>query len=288
MLKRLAKKIAVAALIFTAFAAGLVAVLGYGAFHLLDWAFSQSSEMMSGAEGYSGYDDGPSLFSFFTVFIAPSLFIGAAVLLGLSVRGFRRKARLTRNRRDDAAARAESWRRLYKRRDDLLVKWSRYETDVSLMIDYPVMTDYSDPVIRDVIVAMQGIRAAEAEALDVGRGHAERSQLHRAVDRFEVAFVTAERYARRWGQSKLSDAERSKLSTARQALNIILDGAATPSEVDAAYRSLRGSLRGIIDLPDRAVADLEAQTRQSLGVHPHGSHRHGVPQQMPASGGRVA
>ncbi|WAP52218.1 hypothetical protein OL239_02615 [Arthrobacter sp. ATA002] len=284
MLKRLAKKAAVAALIFTAFAAGLVAVLGYGAFQMLGWIMSESSDMMDGSDGFSGFDDdGPSLLSFFGVFITPSLFIGAAVLLGLGIRSVRRRARRAQARRGDAAAQAESWRRLYARRDDLLVKWSRYETDVSLMIDYPVMTDYSDPVIRDVIVAMQGIRAAEAEALDLGRGHAEASRLGRAVDRFEVAFVTAEKYARRCGQSKLSDAERSKLATARQALNIILDGAATPSEVDAAYRSLRGSLRGIIDLPDQAVAGLEEHTRQSLGVHPHGAH-----QRRPAAADRAA
>jgi hypothetical protein len=283
MLKRLAKKVAVAALIFTAFTAGLVAVLGYGAFQMIDWVFSESSEMMDGSDSYRDFDDGPSILSFLGVFIAPSLFIGAVVLLALGVRGLKRRARRERNRRDDAAARTESWRRLHQRRDQLLVKWSRYETDVSLMIDYPVMTDYSDPVIRDVIVAMQGIRAAEAEALDIGRGHAEGSKLHRAVDRFEVALITAEKYARRCGQSKLSDAERSKLATARQALNIILDGAATPSEVEAAYRSLRGSLRGIIDLPDQAIADLQNHTRQSLGVHPHGAHQH-----PRASAGRAA
>jgi hypothetical protein len=283
MLKRLAKKVAVAALIFTAFTAGLVAVLGYGAFQMIDWVFSESSEMMDGSDSYRDFDDGPSILSFLGVFIAPSLFIGAVVLLALGVRGLKRRARRERTRRDDAAARTESWRRLHQRRDQLLVKWSRYETDVSLMIDYPVMTDYSDPVIRDVIVAMQGIRAAEAEALDIGRGHAEGSKLHRAVDRFEVALITAEKYARRCGQSKLSDAERSKLATARQALNIILDGAATPSEVEAAYRSLRGSLRGIIDLPDQAIADLQNHTRQSLGVHPHGAHQH-----PRASAGRAA
>ena len=258
MLKKVAKKVAVAALIITAFAAGLFAVLGYGLIQLLQVA-------VTGEAGSA------SAFSFFAVFITPSLFIGGVTLLALGGRALRRRLRDQQNRRSDAAAQAESWRRLYVRRDELLVRWSRYETDVALMIDYPVMTDYTDPVVRDVILAMQGIRSAEAEALDLGRGPAEASKLFRAVDRFEVAFLTAEKYARRCGQSKLNVAERSKLASARQALNIILDGAATPAEVDAAYRSLRGSLRGIIDLPDRAVADLEAHTRQSLGVHPHGS-----------------
>ncbi len=258
MLKRVAKRVAAAVLVFTAVAAGLVAVLGYGALQLVQAAVF-------------GDDGDPSPWSFVAAFLTPSLFIGSLVLLTLGVRSSRRRARAAQSRRSSAAAQAESWRRLYVRRDELLVRWSRYETDVALMIDYPVMTDYTDPVIRDVIVAMQGIRSAEAEALDLDRGPAEASKLFRAVNQFEVAFLTAEKYARRCGQSKLNAAERSKLAGARQALNIILDGASTPSEVDAAYRSLRGSLRGIIDLPDRAVADLEAHTRQSLGVRPHGS-----------------
>ena len=254
MLKRVAKRLAVAALIFTAFATGLLAMLVYGALQLVQMAVY-------------GDDGDPSPWTFMAAFLTPSLFIGALVLVFFGVRTSRR----ARSRRNDAAAQAESWRRLYQRRDELLVRWSRYETDVALMIDYPVMTDYTDPVIRDVIVAMQGIRAAEAQALDLERGPAETSRLFSAVNRFETAFMTAERYARRCGQSKLSAAERSKLATARQALNIILDGAATPSEVDAAYRSLRGSLRGIIELPDQTVADLKAHTRAGLGMSPHGS-----------------
>ena len=269
MLKRVAKRVAVAALVVTAFAAGLVAVAAYGVFQLLDRVFSETPG--DGSAAFGGAAETPSLWSFFLAFLTPSLFIGAVIALTLAVRSLRRRARASQNRRNNAAAQAESWRRLYLRRDELLVRWSRYETDVALMIDYPVMTDYTDPVIRDVIVAMQGIRAAEAQALDLDRGAAEGSKLFAAVNRFEVAFQTAERYARRCGQSKLNEAERSKLAAARQALNIILDGAATPSEVDAAYRSLRGSLRGIIDLPDRAVADLEAHTRQGLTGYSHGA-----------------
>ena len=66
MLKRLAKKAAVAALVFTAFAAGLVAVLGYGAFQMLGWILSESSEMMDGSEGFSGFVSAPNAVSGFT------------------------------------------------------------------------------------------------------------------------------------------------------------------------------------------------------------------------------
>lgn len=266
MLKNLAKKIAVAAVVVVAFAAGLLAVLAYTTIHLIRWAVAQAS-WNGDPESYRAVEQSwPPLISFLGVFAAPSLLMGTVILLVLGLRAGTRRAGRLRSRRIHEAARTEAWQRLFTRRDEALVRWSRYETDVALMIDYPVMTDYSDPVVREVIVAMQGIRAAEAEALDIGRGRARGSKLERAVDRFEVAFLSAENHARRCGQSKLSGAERSRLAAARQALNIILDTAAPPSEIDAAYRSLRSSLRGIIDLPAQAIVGLKARTTPGLAA----------------------
>jgi hypothetical protein len=132
------------------------------------------------------------------------------------------------------------------------------------MIDYPIMTDYTDPVIQRVITAMQKMRRAETLHIDVTEVSADGSLLQSAVDEFEVAFLAAEQYAKRHGQSKMSPSERRKLSAARQALNIILDGESPAYEVDAAYKSLRGSLKGIIDLPQQAIASLEQFTRKAL------------------------
>ncbi|MBD7996622.1 hypothetical protein H9639_15090 [Arthrobacter sp. Sa2CUA1] len=240
MLKRIARRVAAAALVLFAFTAGMVVLGVYALISFAAWAI---------------WGAVPPVYTFVLAFVIPPLAVGALTGLGIGAQKTSRALRRKRTARAEAQARTGSWEAACRRRDSSLVAWSRYETDVALLIDYPVMTDYSDPVIREVLVAMQGIREAE-------RG-SDPARLHLAVDRFEVALRTAENYARRCGQSKLTDQERSKLATARTALNLILDGAAAPSEVDGAYRSLRGALRGIIDLPAPAAADLEAHARQA-------------------------
>lgn len=240
MLKRIARRIAAAALVLFALTSGLVVLGVYSLLSFASWAI---------------YGAVPPAYTFVLAFIVPPA--GIAALTGLGVAAGRSASvfKARRHRRSRAAAAESSWELAHSRRDAALVAWSRYETDVSLLIEYPLMTDYSDPVIREVLVAMQGIREAE-------RG-TDPDQLHTAVDRFELALRTAENYARRCGQSRLTDAERGKLATARSALNLLLDGGASPTEVEGAYRSLRRSLRGIIDLPAQAAADLDARARDA-------------------------
>ena len=240
MLRRIARKVAAAALVLFAFTAGLVVLGVYALISFAAWAI---------------WGVAPPAYTFALAFAVPPLAIGALTGLVIAAHKTSTALRGRHTARAETQARTGSWEAACRRRDSSLVAWSRYETDVALLIDYPVMTDYSDPVIREVLVAMQGIREAE-------RG-SDPAHLHLAVDRFEVALRAAENYARRCGQSRLTDQERSKLATARTALNLILDGAASPSEVDGAYRSLRGSLRGIIDLPAPAEAGLEAHARHA-------------------------
>jgi hypothetical protein len=125
------------------------------------------------------------------------------------------------------------------------------------------MTDYTDPVIHKVITAMQSMRNADMLTV-VKSTPVYGSAMLTAVNEFEHAFLAAEKYARRYGQTKLDPREQRKLSVARTALNIILDEQAPAHEVEAAYKSLRGSLRGIIDLPQQAVIELESKARREL------------------------
>jgi hypothetical protein len=168
------------------------------------------------------------------------------------------------NEKELLRLRAEGWKELHARHDALILAWSKYETDIALMIDYPIMTDYTDPVIHKVIVAMQKIRTAKMKLEEDAGIDAHDSSLNEAVNEFEVSFQAAERYARRYGQTRLDPREQRKLSMARSALNIILDGEAPAFEVEAAYKSLRSSLKGIIDVPDKALVEIEALVRREI------------------------
>ena len=263
MLKRFAVRAAAAAVVLASLIAGLVASACYAVFAFLQWMLAEAADV-GGWEA----EDSESEFSLLVMlglFVAPALIVAALTAGVIVLRRSRRALLGRRGRKLDAAARARAWRELHARCDALMVRWSRYETDVALMIDYPIMTDYSDPVIREVLKAMQAIRSAEA---DGDHGDPARSPLRKAVDRFEVAFLAAERHARRLGQTRLSAQERGRLSAARAALNIILDPGAPPSEVEAAYRSLRSSLRGILDLPPQVTASLEARARPARPLDP--------------------
>ena len=240
MLKRIARRVAAAALVLFALGSGLVVLGVYALLSFASWAI---------------WGAVPPAYTFVLAFAVPPLAIAALTGLVFTVRRTSKGLQARRGLRVQSQARSASWEAACQRRDASLVSWSRYETDVSLLIEYPVMTDYTDPVIRDVIVAMQDIREAERDT--------DPARLHLAVDRFEVALRTAENYARRCGQSKLTEAERGKLATARAALNLLLDGGASPTEVEGAYRTLRRSLRGIIDLPAQAAADLDARARDA-------------------------
>lgn len=201
-------------------------------------------------------------------FTLPLIILGALAVIGVaSYFLFPRIKSALKKRRERKAFRvnnAATWNELFARRDALTLAWSKYETDVALMIDYPIMTDYTDPVVHKVITAMQKVRKASMNADP--DSPADSSPLHDAVDEFEAAFTTAEKYARRYGQSKLDPREQKKLATARQALNIILDGSAPSYEIEAAYKSLRSSLKGIIDVPEQALRELESVARREL-VH---------------------
>jgi hypothetical protein len=201
-------------------------------------------------------------------FTLPLSVLGVLAVLGVaSYFLFPRIKSALITRRDRKALKlshAETWTELFRRRDNLMLAWSKYETDIALMIDYPIMTDYTDPVVREVITAMQKMRKTTMMMRNTSSTAAGDSALQDAVDEFEIAFNTAEKYARRYGQTRLDPREQRKLSTARSALNIILDGEAPAFEVEAAYKSLRSSLKGIIDVPDKALMEIEALARREL------------------------
>lgn len=175
---------------------------------------------------------------------------------------FHRKIAAMRDRKIEARNNIDAWVSLRRRKDDLVLAWSQYETDIALMIDFPVMSDYTDPVVHKVIAAMQKIRVAET--VDTSKTQARGSEYESAVNEFELAFIAAEKHARRFGQNHLSAQEQRKLATARIALDVIMSETSTGFEIEAAHKTLRSSLKGVIDVPHRAMASIEALIRKEL------------------------
>lgn len=164
---------------------------------------------------------------------------------------------------EDVSTRARL-ERLTAAHDDLTHRWLEYELDVAKLIAYPAMSDGRQPLtaafLRAKMVA-DGLRPTSArERLDDADLRAYRDALTEA----EVAFDLAERDARRQRDSSFSEAERHRLDTAKQLLNVAVDEAATPAERRIAYERVRAELDGLIAVSDAAMDRLAERAALQL------------------------
>lgn len=162
--------------------------------------------------------------------------------------------------RHDRKARIErSWQETFALHDEVFRRWSEYELDVAKLIDYPLMTDLREPHTVAMIKAM---RTAGRLRPDTAAGHpheAAGSDYGHAVRAFEEDFLIAEAEAKRVKRGHFSPEEQERLQTARQLLNVAGNDASSPAERQGAYKQLRKAVDGLIAIPDKALAALEAR-----------------------------
>lgn len=144
--------------------------------------------------------------------------------------------------------------------EEVLTRWRVYELDIAAMIDYPSMSDVRVPETAAMVRAMR----AAMDARDGGVFEEYRA----AVRQFEIAFDAAEHEARERAVSTLPEADRTRLSQAKNLLAIAENAAATEAERQTAYSRLRRVLDGLIKIPQPALAELEHKMRLQLSsVH---------------------
>lgn len=160
---------------------------------------------------------------------------------------------------------SKSWKQLNARYQSLLYTWKKYESDLALIIDYPIMIDHTDPFVRKVVEALQNVQTtAELPDEDPRTMYAEESKAYAAVHEFEAALAAAEKHARHYGQTKLSERKQEKLANARRELNIVLQGSAPSEQLEAAYKNLRVSLDGTIDVPEQALRNVKYKLEREI------------------------
>ena len=163
-----------------------------------------------------------------------------------------------------AAAESETRvQRVLGAHDEVTRRWFEYETDLTKLIDFPMMTDMREPLTVDfhrAKVAADALRPDDPAEL---RQPAVYSEFRDAVHAERVAFDVAEREATRRRRSDFSEAEQDSLARARKLINVAVDSAATPAERQGAYRRARTELDGLIVVPPAASAAME---RRIAGV----------------------
>lgn len=154
------------------------------------------------------------------------------------------------------------WAALLERHDVIRREWSLYELDAMKMLDFPMLSDMREPVTVKLHTALRdanNVRPANAEAMI--DENAKGSDYEKAVSALEIAFHVAQTEAKRVQWHKYSVAEQKRLSTAKNLLSFVMDGAASEFERQAAYKRLQKEISGLITLPKMTMNVLEDKMR---------------------------
>lgn len=155
-------------------------------------------------------------------------------------------------------------RRVLAAHDEVTRRWFDYETDLTKLIDFPMMTDMREPLTVDfhrAKVVADALRPDDPREL---RDSAVYTEFRDAVQAERVAFDIAEREATRRRHRDFSAVEQGSLARARKLVTVAVDSAATPAERQAAYRRARTELEGLIVVPPAATAVMERRIAGAL------------------------
>lgn len=160
-----------------------------------------------------------------------------------------------------------AWEELVKRHKDIRNQWASYETDMSKIIDLPLMTDMREPVVVDLHKALKTASGLAPKSRDkYGYTSIQDSAFFKAVNELEVAFRTAEQTAKKVAWSRFTGEERRSLSTAKKLLSLAVDSGASPAERQAAYKRVFKELQGLIEFPEKSRLEIESRHQLSLAA----------------------
>lgn len=159
--------------------------------------------------------------------------------------------------RDDKAKYRRELKRVMEVHGQTDARWLEYEIDVAKLLDFPLMTDMSNPLTIAFHKARRRADLLRPASPDDLAGDREAQLEYRdAVHDYVTAFDVAEAEAIRLRRSTFSDEDQQRIARAQSLLKLAEDEAATPQERQNAYNRAKAELEGIIALP--------AATRESI------------------------
>jgi len=160
-----------------------------------------------------------------------------------------------------ATSHAAQWRsliRVVQEHDRTDTRWLEYELDHTKLLDWPLMTDMSNPftvAFHKAKLRADFLRPAKAEDLLDDPDAAERYLA--AVEEYVTAFNVAESEAKLKRRNGFSLDEQQRIARAQSLLRVAIDSAATPQERQSAYELARRELDGLLVLPPATQAGIE-------------------------------
>lgn len=161
------------------------------------------------------------------------------------------------------------WRRATQRHDAVLLAYAPYEVDPHRVMRYPAMTDVTCPSTAAFVETLSDTAALRTDDYPGGTLSA---AYRDAVARLEVAWSTAERYARRVELALLDAADRKRLQQARKLL-AHAESAATDAERATYYGQVKALMddlarRGAIVAPPAVRQAIAARVAHAITAGP--------------------
>lgn len=196
------------------------------------------------------------------------LLLVAAPLAGVviaAIKAFARRPLREPSRREAPARTATDhaalWRslvRVVQEHDRTDTRWLDYEIDHAKLLDFPLMTDMTNPLtiaFHKAKLHADFLRPGKAEDLLDDPDAAARYLT--AVEEYVTAFDVAEAEAKRKRRNDFSPTDQQRIARAQRLLRVASDSAATPQERRRAYDMARRELDGLLVLPTATQAGIE-------------------------------
>jgi hypothetical protein len=144
-------------------------------------------------------------------------------------------------------------------------RWFAYETDLTTLLDYPMMIDMRETLTVEFHKARRHAELLKPEDFESAlNAHDKLVEYRDSVHDYAVAFDLAEQEAKRRRRGGFDPMEQQRLAKAQRLLAVAMDEAATAPERRQAYSLARKELDGLIVLPTRATTAIESSVRAAL------------------------
>ena len=187
------------------------------------------------------------------------------VLLGTLIAGVVMLSKKASTAKVITSSNLAGWQALVDHHAKIRSEWMAYETDILKIVDFPLLSDMSEPVTIKLHEALRNAVMHEPKNVNAMRNIPfETSSYNTAVTELDTAFRAAESKARLSSWNKFTMEEKKRLQRAKDLLAMALNGASTPSERQAAYKQAIKSLQGLIEVPKATILALESNTQLAL------------------------
>lgn len=161
----------------------------------------------------------------------------------------------------------EGWKAIMENHQRIRSEWMVYETNLVKMIQYPMLTDMSEPVTVELHKALKKAVLHSPKGLEgLDRVPFNGSEYAIAVSELDTAWQVAENKAKLTNWSAFDLEEQKKLQKAKDLLAIALDSGATSAERQISYKAAMKTLKGLIHAPEKAILAIEEKIKLAVAA----------------------